>query len=143
MARHCWTPRKGCKRPLVAHYGLRCKPRNSVTQACGHHRSALRPSISGRRSPIVADVGTGLTAAPTLATLSIVSRPDGRSGKDRKVAGEESPGSMDMRCRITPGGDSAFWRNNLRESATENRPRAPMLIPSGGQNSAGKGETVR
>ena len=88
-------------------------------------------------------MGTGLTAAPTLATFSIVSRPDGRSGKDRKVAGEESPGSMDMRCRITPGEDSAFWRSNPRESATENTPPAPMLIPAEGQNSAGKGETVR
>ena len=45
-----------------------------------------------------------------------VSRPDGRSGNGRKAAGEESPGSMDIRCRITSGG------GNPRESATENRP---------------------
>jgi len=29
-----------------------------------------------------------------------VSRPDGRSRYGRKVAGEESPGSIDIRCRI-------------------------------------------
>ena len=46
----------------------------------------------------------------------VVSRPDGRSGKYRKVAGEESPGSLDMRCRITSGG------GNPRESATEIEP---------------------
>src|ERR1700759_3841506 len=45
-----------------------------------------------------------------------VSRPDGRSRIGRKVAGEESPGSIDMRCRITSGG------GDPRESATENEP---------------------
>ena len=45
-----------------------------------------------------------------------VSRPDGRSRYGRKAAGEESPGSIDMRCRITSGG------GNPRESATENEP---------------------
>lgn len=40
-------------------------------------------------------------------------------------AAEESPGSMETRCRITSGG------GNPRESATENKP--PQ----------GKGETVR
>ena len=45
-----------------------------------------------------------------------VSRPDGRSGYGRKAAGEESPGSIDMRCRITSGG------GDPRESATENEP---------------------
>lgn len=45
-----------------------------------------------------------------------VSRPDGRSGKRRKAAGEESPGSIDIRCRITSGG------GDPRESATENEP---------------------
>lgn len=47
-----------------------------------------------------------------------VSRPDGRSGKCRKAAGEESPGSIDIRCRITSGG------GDPRESATENEPPA-------------------
>jgi hypothetical protein len=45
-----------------------------------------------------------------------VSRPDGRSGYGRKAAGEESPGSIDIRCRITSGG------GDPRESATENEP---------------------
>src|SRR6185503_21136989 len=45
-----------------------------------------------------------------------VSRPDGRSRISRKAAGEESPGSIDMRCRITSGG------GDPRESATENEP---------------------
>ena len=48
-----------------------------------------------------------------------VSRPDGRSGNHRKVAGEESPGSIDIRCRITSGG------GNPRDSATENEPLPP------------------
>src|ERR1700760_4511414 len=47
-----------------------------------------------------------------------VSRLDGRSGKHRKVAGEESPGSIDIRCRITSGG------GDPRDSATENEPPA-------------------
>ena len=33
-----------------------------------------------------------------------VSRPDGRSRYRRKAAREESPGSIDIRCRITSGG---------------------------------------
>jgi len=67
-----------------------------------------------------------------------VSRLDGRSGKDRKVAGEESPGSMDMRCRITSGEGNPRKRANLRESATENEP------PRRSSRSArGKGEKVR
>ncbi|SHG03561.1 hypothetical protein SAMN05444169_0178 [Bradyrhizobium erythrophlei] len=62
-----------------------------------------------------------------------VSRPDGRSGKRRKVAGEESPGSIDIRCRITSGG------GDPRDSATENEP--PAFAPYGA--SEGKGEKVR
>ena len=57
-----------------------------------------------------------LTAAASHPIHTPVSRPDGRSGNHRKVAGEESPGSMDKRCRITSGG------GNPRDSATENRP---------------------
>ena len=50
-----------------------------------------------------------------------VSRPDGRSRYGRKAAGEESPGSIDMRCRITSGG------GDPRDSATENEPLPPYL----------------
>jgi hypothetical protein len=52
-----------------------------------------------------------------------VSRPDGHSRWRRKAAGEESPGSIDIRCRITSGG------GNPRESATENE---PLPRPQGG-----------
>ena len=45
-----------------------------------------------------------LTPRPAHPIALGVSRPDGRSGKGRKAAGEESPGSMDIRCRITSGG---------------------------------------
>jgi len=48
--------------------------------------------------------------------LPPVSRPDGRSGKGRKAAGEESPGSTETRCRLTAGG------GDPRESATESKP---------------------
>ena len=44
---------------------------------------------------------------------------------------EESPGSTEKRCRVTPGG------GDLRESATESRP------PSAGFGRGGKGERVR
>src|SRR5260370_14906890 len=52
-----------------------------------------------------------------------VSRPDGRSCYGRKAAGEESPGSIDIRCRITSGG------GNPRDSATENEPLPPPYPP--------------
>ncbi len=44
---------------------------------------------------------------------------------------EESPGSTEIRCRLTAGG------GDPRESATENRP------PGQGFGLPGKGETVR
>jgi len=62
-----------------------------------------------------------------------ISRPGGRSRNGRKAAGEESPGSIDMRCRITSGG------GNPRESATEIEP--PGEAPQGAKR--GKGEKVR
>src|SRR5258707_1472776 len=52
-----------------------------------------------------------------------VSRPDGRSRYGRTAAGEESPGSIDIRCRITSGG------GNPRDSATENEPLPPPYPP--------------
>ena len=48
-----------------------------------------------------------------------------------RAVGEESPGSMDIRCRITSGG------GDPRESATENKPPRRVAF------SRGKGETVR
>ena len=41
------------------------------------------------------------------------------------LRGEESPGSTEARCRVTPGG------GNPRESATESKP--PVLPRQGGQ----------
>jgi hypothetical protein len=46
--------------------------------------------------------------------------------------GEESPGSTEVRCRVTPGG------GDPRESATESTPPPPREDRAGG-----KGETVR
>lgn len=45
--------------------------------------------------------------------------PGGRTSKSRKAAGEESPGSMETRCRITTGG------GDPRDSATESKPPRP------------------
>src|SRR6516164_3955181 len=49
------------------------------------------------------------------------------------VRGEESPGSTEVRCRVTPGG------GDPRESATERTPPAPLRFAGAG----GKGEMVR
>ena len=62
-----------------------------------------------------------------------VSRPDGRFCCAERLAGEESPGSIDIRCRITSGG------GDPRDSATENEP--PGGAPKGAKR--GKGEKVR
>ena len=59
------------------------------------------------------------------------SRPGGRTRDSRKAAGEESPGSMEIRCRITSGG------GDPRESATESKPPASVFGPR-----RGKGERV-
>jgi len=44
--------------------------------------------------------------------------PDGRMAAPRLARGEESPGSTEVRCRVTPGG------GDPRESATESTPPA-------------------
>jgi hypothetical protein len=59
----------------------------------------------------------GRTAAPATA---------------ERPKGEESPGSIDIRCRITTGG------GDPRESATENEPLPPTRKGGGS-----KGEKVR
>src|SRR3954471_5308693 len=72
-----------------------------------------------------------------------VSRLDGRSGKHRKVAGEESPGSTDIRCRITSGeGEPASVGTNLRESATESRPPLPLRKEAGAVRVKGCGKSA-
>jgi len=66
-------------------------------------------------------------------------RSDGRSPSGLAVGGrEESPGSTEARCRVTPGG------GDPRESATETHRRArpsPGIAPWDGMG--GKGEMVR
>jgi hypothetical protein len=57
-------------------------------------------------------------------------RSDGRLSQWGNSRGEESPGSMETRCRLTAG------EGNLRESATESKP--PFEFSSNG-----KGERVR
>ena len=61
-----------------------------------------------------------------------VSRLDGRSGQGRKAVREESPGSMDIRCRITSGGCEAQGKCHREQTAV-----SVTLTESG------KGETVR
>jgi hypothetical protein len=56
---------------------------------------------------------TGLDVPRQAFQIPRVSRPGGRS---RLWPGEESPGSMEARCRITSGG------GNPRDSATESKP---------------------
>src|SRR5215475_2284492 len=79
--------------------------------------------IDGRRQTVKQWERRPLTLGLPLPIATGVSRPDGRSGKGRKAAGEESPGSTDVRCRITSGGLLlAVAGTRLRDSATENRP---------------------
>ena len=82
---------------------------------------------------LVGAVRQGLTRLGRNAYLHPVSRPDGRSGKGRKAAGEESPGSMETRCRVTPGG------GDPRESATESKP--PRRRRAGGVRVKGWGKS--
>lgn len=48
--------------------------------------------------------------------IRLASWPGGRTHKCRKAVGEESPGSMETRCRLMAGG------GDPRESATESKP---------------------
>src|ERR1700684_2877277 len=116
---------------------------------CGTSRSpqAIYTLYAGIRKPCTrADHGptsakgpVGASAQPLTRMMRVpihcrVSRLDGRSGNHRKVAGEESPGSMDIRCRITTGG------REPRESATESRPPPSThpLSPLAGEGQGGE-----
>ena len=57
---------------------------------------------------------------------------DDRRREARKGAGEESPGSMETRCRITSGG------GDPRESATERIPRTGLQRPGARVKGCGK-----
>src|SRR5581483_9950832 len=68
-----------------------------------------------------------MPGSPSCAMASEALSAERQSAGRPLPSGEESPGSMETRCRITSGG------GDPRESATENKP--PRL--------RGKGETVR
>ena len=65
------------------------------------------------------------------AHLGLARRPDGRPCRE---AGEESPGSTGIRCRLTAGG------GDPRDSATENKPPAqgPLGTPRARAKRCGK-----
>ena len=91
---------------------IRPAPRcESLLAQRGRVRTTCRARARDSRSPARPLDGEG--QAPHPSYCQSVGRPLRRN---RKVAGEESPGSMDKRCRITSGG------REPRESATENRP---------------------
>src|SRR2546421_10771096 len=57
--------------------------------------------------------------------------PDGRMAALRRRRREESPGSTEVRCRVTPGG------GDPRESATESTPPVRPGTPGGRQGGNG------
>src|SRR6476659_4888179 len=66
----------------------------------------LRLDLTERCTAVMRTASVSWTAAPARA---------------ERLAGEESPGSIDIRCRITSGG------GDPRDSATENEPPACAL----------------
>ena len=87
------------------------------------HADRLLGDAHGRLDP----AGTGMP----ISTPS-VGRAAAR-GRGRKAAGEESPGSTETRCRVTPGG------GDPRESATESKP--PRRSRAGGARVKGWGKS--
>ena len=120
--------RKGAE-PKPSHHGRQARPLRACPAPKGDPGLWIAlPDIPGREVSSASSCSfediisfttlavTLLTSAQRTPTVRIVSRLDGRSGKGRKAAGEESPGSMETRCRVTPGG------GDPRESATESKP---------------------
>ena len=122
-----WSPRRAWRIRLrsgrssanTAFRSLLCSARSPTSSRTGgdakrHLQDKLfwapkarRYRLDGTRtSPHCLEPSVGRTAAPASAERS---------------CGEESPGSIDIRCRITSGG------GNPRESATENEPPASAL----------------
>ena len=93
-----------------------CAHFNGISARGRSMGSPIASTIRDARQADCRPAGLTLTRMGSDAYLHGVSWPDGRSGKDRKAAGEESPGSMETRCRVTPGG------GDPRESATESKP---------------------
>ena len=98
-------PRRRRRQLVIAAFQRHFRP------AAGRRRGRPRDARPPRR-PAGAALTGGLNSAPVRRDISArVRRPDGRS---RAAApGEESPGSTETRCRVTPGG------GDPRESATE------------------------
>jgi hypothetical protein len=96
----------------------------------GGSRAANREGRFRRTEFTVRSVGIairdgGLQRGGSDPTLSHARRSDGRSPVGRRVGRrEESPGSTEARCRVTPGGGDS------RESATETHRRARRSAPS-------------
>ena len=132
------------RRSQRAPAALRLRGRAQRRPRCGDHRGApglpapLPPGADRRRAGR-RDGGPAGRADPT---ASVDGRRRKRLANSRQTAGwpllalrgrgEESPGSTETRCRVTPGG------GDPRESATESRPPAPAVNAA-----AGKGERVR
>ncbi len=125
----------------------RALARAAAARRAARHRPAssppsamTRPSRRRRRSPRSSAISgrPGATGSPTkkrapspppwrdsaarfdsaLASRPYLAAPDGRMAALAATAGEESPGSTEARCRVTPGG------GDPRESATETYRRA-------------------
>jgi hypothetical protein len=105
--------------------------RSSSPSRCGKPSCQLDFLDPGAAAPIgcekrplalhPSDALTGVQRVPTFMA------PDGRMAALRAERGEESPGSTEVRCRVTPGG------GNPRESATERTPPVRPRIPGGRQ----------
>ena len=98
------------------------------SRLCGWFR---RPSFMPRRRAIVRRWSRRLETAEAFPYMPLRQR----AGRPRRglVPGEESPGSMELRCRVTPGGGSlASGRRPFRDSATERTPPAFGRVRSKG-----------
>ena len=85
----------------------------------GNRRLGSQTSRSARDSKSM-EIDLGLDSKSMKADI----RPDQVAGWPLSGAGpgEESPGSMETRCRVTPGG------GDLRESATESSPPSGVRV---------------
>ena len=81
----------------------------------------FRPDLHRRRSS-TANAGPNCSRSCCRGRNRPIWQRRQRAGRPRRelVAGEESPGSTERRCRVTPGG--LRLRPAVRESATESRP---------------------
>ena len=113
-------PWRACRR----HGALRRRTKRPHRDSSALPRGPGLPFLPGRSGNFFENHVTafGLTRRPRhpmpIASVGRTAAPR----QCRKAAGEESPGSMDERCRITSGGAGPFTGRGFRDSATENRP---------------------